>query len=316
MGDEETGASPTYAYVGERAEGEIESITAGEAPKTLTKEVALLGERSGEGEASYPNGDKYKGGFAGGLRSGFGTFTYATQPPPEEGEDPKPPAGVYEGHWKAGERSGVGVMTFSSGAKYHGSWSAGKFEGQGTMFYHPSGDIYTGNWKAGRKHGMGTYICKESGARATGTWVAGKLVSGKFEDKFSNAYEGSFEQDGGQGVTYGTGACQLVSGASHAISQPLSNAVKSMLAMYNTPAGLAELRGLWDSLDKDGDGTVSKKEWGKGISKNWASISKYFDGCTKTEVGKMFNAIDVDGSNDLTWKEFTDAIEERIAAAS
>jgi len=70
--------------------------------------------------------------------------------------------------------------------------------------------------------------------------------------------------------------------------------------------GLAELKGLWDKLDKDGDGKVTGKEWGSAVSKNQDIMKKYFGGKNIKQVGKMFNKIDKDGSGDLTWDEFVD----------
>ena len=75
-----------------------------------------------------------------------------------------------------------------------------------------------------------------------------------------------------------------------------------------TPEGKAELAALWTKLDKDGSGAIDKKEWGKSVSANWKSMSKFFGGCTKAEVGKAFKTLDVDGSGDITWEEFEGAI--------
>ena len=77
MGDEEEGEVKKYVYEGARAEGELTSITAGEDPKVLTKELPLLGPRHGEGTATFPSGDVYMGSFEAGARSGSGSYTYA-----------------------------------------------------------------------------------------------------------------------------------------------------------------------------------------------------------------------------------------------
>ena len=84
-------------------------------------------------------------------------------------------------------------------------------------------------------------------------------------------------------------------------------AVQAVIDMYATPEGKAKLRELWTTLDKDGNGTISSKEWGKGVSANWKAMSSFFGGCTKAEVGKVFKTIDIDGSGDLTWEEFEGA---------
>ena len=174
--------------------------------------MTLLGPREGAGEATYPNGDTYKGDFVGGEREGFGVYTYSAQPPPEEGEEPKPPTAVYEGKWKAGVKQGVGIQTFASGEKYHGNFEAGKYSGQGTMYY-ANGDLYTGEWSAGKKSGVGTYVCKATGARVKGTWEENALISGGFEDTFGNAFAGSFASTGPSAFGYAEGSFTLASGA-------------------------------------------------------------------------------------------------------
>ena len=211
MGDEEEGEVKKYVYEGERAEGELTSITAGEAPKVLTKELPLLGPRNGQGTATFPSGDVYTGGFEAGARSGVGKYVYAATPPAEEGEEPKPPIAEYEGKFKGGKKSGVGVLTFANNAKYHGSFKDGKYDGAGTMFY-ANGDIFIGEWTAGKKHGSGAYIFKESGTKVQGKWVENKLIEGIFTDKFGNSYAGSFEGSSSS-VAYSGGTFSLASGA-------------------------------------------------------------------------------------------------------
>ena len=68
--------------------------------------------------------------------------------------------------------------------------------------------------------------------------------------------------------------------------------------------GQQELRGLFEALDKDEDGTVSGKEWGAAVSKNVELMAKYFGGLTVPQVAKAFARLDKDGSRDLTWTEF------------
>lgn len=243
MGDEEEGDVKKYVYEGERAEGEMTAITAGEEPKILTKELPLLGPRHGEGTATFPSGDVYKGGFEQGARSGVGKYTYAATPPAEEGEEPKPPIAEYEGKFKGGKKAGVGVLTFASGAKYHGSFKDGKYDGAGTMFY-ANGDIFTGEWSAGKKQGHGTYFYKESGAKAAGHWDANILVSGSFIDTYGNTYEGAFASTT-TGTNYVAGGdFKLCSGATFTLPKPTK----------------AELLAEMASFDKDGNGVIDAEE--------------------------------------------------------
>ena len=72
-----------------------------------------------------------------------------------------------------------------------------------------------------------------------------------------------------------------------------------------TEDGKAELKKLWDTLDKNGDGKVSGKEWGSAVYKNKELLAKYFGGATLREIGQMFNQIDEDNSDSLTWDEFS-----------
>jgi len=190
----------------------MQSITAGEAPKVMTKDIELLGDREGAGKATFPNGDVYEGEFVMGLREGQGKYVYAAPPPGEE-EEPKPPVAEYEGKWAGGAKTAVGTTTYkASGHKYHGSYVAGKFHGQGTMFY-PNGDIFTGMWVEGKKSGQGTYIFKATATKVSGEWMDNVLMSGSFVDSFGNTYAGDFGGDSAGAAYVGGGAFTLASGA-------------------------------------------------------------------------------------------------------
>ena len=71
-----------------------------------------------------------------------------------------------------------------------------------------------------------------------------------------------------------------------------------------TDIGRAELKDLWETIDKDGDGKVSGKEWGSAVYKNQDILKKYFGGSSLKEIGQTFNRIDADNSDSLTWEEF------------
>jgi Ca2+-binding EF-hand superfamily protein len=74
--------------------------------------------------------------------------------------------------------------------------------------------------------------------------------------------------------------------------------------VMETEEGAAELKALFETLDKDGDGKVSGKEWGSAVYKNQDILKKYFGGSSLKEIGETFNRIDVDNSDSLTWDEF------------
>ena len=57
----------------------------------------------------------------------------------------------------------------------------------------------------------------------------------------------------------------------------------------------SELRALFDSLDVNGDGRVSSKEWGAAVARNRSLAAKYFGGASMREIGAAFSRIDVDG---------------------
>ena len=84
---------------------------------------------------------------------------------------------------------------------------------------------------------------------------------------------------------------------------------KQLAAAMNTDEGYAELRALFQTLDKDGDGTVTSKEWGAAVSKNKELLGKYFGGATAKEIGMAFKRLDADGSGDLSWEEFVEGAE-------
>ena len=77
-----------------------------------------------------------------------------------------------------------------------------------------------------------------------------------------------------------------------------------------TEEGREELRSLFVTLDTDGSGAVSSKEWGAAVTANEELMRKYFvtekdwDMDWKEAVGRAFNLVDSDGNKDLTWDEF------------
>jgi len=83
----------------------------------------------------------------------------------------------------------------------------------------------------------------------------------------------------------------------------LSGALNVAGAMQ-TEEGKAELKTLFDTLDKDGNSKVSSKEWGQALKANQEMLAKFFGGAELPEIGKAFKRLDVDGSGDLTWEEF------------
>ena len=93
-------------------------------------------------------------------------------------------------------------------------------------------------------------------------------------------------------------------------------AQQALIDMYKSEDGQAELKALFATLDKDGDGSVSAKEWGKGVAQHWKTMSRFFGGVSQKKVGKLFKSLDTDSSGDLSWDEFCGAIEGVDAEAA
>uniref|UniRef100_A0A7S2I9M3 EF-hand domain-containing protein n=1 Tax=Haptolina brevifila TaxID=156173 RepID=A0A7S2I9M3_9EUKA len=81
----------------------------------------------------------------------------------------------------------------------------------------------------------------------------------------------------------------------------------------STEEGRRELRTLFDTIDSDGNGRISAKEWGQSVTRNADLMAKYFGGASLEAIGKTFRRLDVDGSGDLSWDEFV--ASRRLEAA-
>jgi len=97
-----------------------------------------------------------------------------------------------------------------------------------------------------------------------------------------------------------------------AASSLLEPATRALVDAMSTEEGYAELHALFATLDKDGDGTVTSKEWGKAVTRNKVLLAKYFGDANSSpkEIGQAFRRLDIDGSGDLSWEE----IEAGVAA--
>lgn len=82
-----------------------------------------------------------------------------------------------------------------------------------------------------------------------------------------------------------------------------------LAALLVTDDGKQELRELWNTLDKDGDGKVTGKEWGSAVYKNQDMMKKFFGGSTLSEIGHAFNRIDYNKDESLTWDEFASDVK-------
>ena len=91
-------------------------------------------------------------------------------------------------------------------------------------------------------------------------------------------------------------------------------ALKSLVSALGNEEGRAELKALFATLDKDGDGKVTSKEWGSSLSKNKELMGKYFGGSSMQEIGKAFKRLDLNGDGELDWEEFLHGAEVQAAS--
>mmetsp|Transcript_68400 Transcript_68400/g.154720 ORF Transcript_68400/g.154720 Transcript_68400/m.154720 type:complete len:395 (+) Transcript_68400:106-1290(+) len=92
-------------------------------------------------------------------------------------------------------------------------------------------------------------------------------------------------------------------------SKDVNLALKALAGTVKSEDGKKELKALFDKCDANGDGRISRKEWGAAVAAEWKVLAKYFGGSTKADMRKAFKSIDVDGSNDLTFDEFEAAVK-------
>lgn len=160
---------------------------------------------TGEGVATYLNGDTYDGEYVEGYRCGRGTYTFA-----KNGDK-------YVGSYEQNRKHGIGRMHYSSstgeegegegeaaavrGGSYHGIFTSGNRSDEGTFTY-ANGDVYCGQWKDGKKEGKGTYTYAKDKSFLKGDWVKGKMTCGRWILPNGTYYAGHFRYNKpyGQGV--------------------------------------------------------------------------------------------------------------------
>ena len=82
----------------------------------------------------YANGDVYEGSLRGGVREGYGVYTWRC-------------GDVYAGEWAGGRKSGEGSYAWVRGGWFAGSWAGGRQHGRG-RFELANGMVYEGRWTA------------------------------------------------------------------------------------------------------------------------------------------------------------------------
>lgn len=156
------------------------------------------GEKHGEGELIWSNGDVFRGRFENDLREGRGLLVFGVsknQDVPDKGE--------YLGGWHEDKMHGKGYRRYLNGDVYDGTYEAGKRQGLGT-FYYSNGDAYWGEWEANFMHGIGRYYYG-SGLRFEGTFIRNKRFGvGKVEkeDLSVDVFQYMNDEIVGQGVRW------------------------------------------------------------------------------------------------------------------
>ena len=138
-------------------------------------------EYTGNGTATYPNGETYEGEFKDGLRDGHGKYTYVN-------------GDVYEGDWVENFKHGIGKIDYKDKGTYYGDWVKGKRHGEG-LFTYLNKDLYSGNWENGNKQGVGTFIFFDTGMKLYGNWKSGKFVDGKWIYPNGTYFEGKYDNN-------------------------------------------------------------------------------------------------------------------------
>jgi len=163
MADDEELPEPTGEY----------SLQAGEEAKKTS-----IGF-SGQGKATYPNGDTYEGPYEDGIRKGDGTYFYRST------------RDTFKGTFADNKKVGMGRVNFKAGGYYHGYFKDGKRDGEGT-FQYPNKDIYSGMWKDGKRHGKGTYVYADTKYEMKGDWKEGQISRGTWTFTDGTRYIGGF----------------------------------------------------------------------------------------------------------------------------
>jgi hypothetical protein len=171
------------------------------------------GQRHGEGEMIWSNGDVYRGAFVCDFRQGHGTISFANAPQhstpsstQQQQQQPQPlpsDGGEYVGDWSQDQMHGSGTRRFPNGDVYMGEYNRGFRHGQG-RFYYANGDLYWGAWQNNQMHGPGRYYYA-SGQRFEGTFGHGKRTGkGKLQrtDGMLEIFQYVNDQRVGQGVRW------------------------------------------------------------------------------------------------------------------
>ncbi len=92
------------------------------------------------------------------------------------------PKFTYDGQWIAGLKSGFGTYTWAGGQKYTGEWKDDKRNGKGEYTF-ASGTRYVGEWKNNQMTGEGVRYYEGGKITKAGTWLNGNIQKEKSLDE-------------------------------------------------------------------------------------------------------------------------------------
>lgn len=71
---------------------------------------------------------------------------------------------------------------------------------------------------------------------------------------------------------------------------------------------LSDLQKVYMQMDIDGDGFVDSKEWGRQLNQFKGQLGQFFMGMSIPELGKMFNTMDKDNDDKISWDEIRSTV--------
>ena len=170
------------------------------AEDLILEEIGALEGSSRQEEISvvtFPNGDRYEGGFRDGLFDGWGVYYY------HNGDR-------YEGTFSGDMKNGRGTYTYNNGDKFIGEFGNDMRHGRGSMMYM-TGDRYIGEFSDDMKNGKGTMIY-ETGNKYAGNFMNGlKHGNGVFRFNNGDVYKGEYRED----LRYGKGTYLYAGGSKY-----------------------------------------------------------------------------------------------------
>ncbi len=163
------------------------------------------GNKNGNGQMIYPNGDVYKGQYKNGERSGTGMCKFGAT------------GAIYKGEWRDDRPQGNGTLftlpneiietrfegskiqdgqvkiLFSNGEYYEGNFKNSQRNGTGVHYYR-NGDFYDGEWTNDRRIGRGRLFFKD-GSKLSGMFIEDKADGYvEFEDRKGNMFQTENEE--------------------------------------------------------------------------------------------------------------------------